>query len=225
MTSVIAEKNDLHPARATLPTRRKYSLLNILLAVAAIGAAIVCGFLIVVALQPSNFRITRSAKMAAPPAAVFAQVNDYHNWEAWSPWAKMDPDAKGTFEGPSSGIGSTFIWSGNDKVGQGRQTIIQSRENELIEIKLEFEKPFQATNTAEFTFQPEGDQTLVTWSMFGKNNFMGKAVGLIMNCDKMVGSEFEKGLASMKAIVEAKPAATEAEESRKSSPVESRSSD
>jgi Polyketide cyclase / dehydrase and lipid transport len=166
-------------------------------------AAIVVAFLIVVAMQPSDFRITRSAKMSATPATVFAQVNDYHKWDAWSPWAKLDPNAKATFEGPTSGTGATMTWSGNDKVGEGRQTIIESRADDMIRIKLDFLKPFEATNTAEFTFKPEGDQTVVTWSMYGKNNFMGRAVSLFMDCDKMVGSEFEKGLASMKAIVEA----------------------
>jgi uncharacterized protein YndB with AHSA1/START domain len=141
--------------------------------------------------------------MSAPPEAVFAHVNDYHKWDAWSPWAKLDPNAKATFEGPTSGTGATMTWSGNDKVGEGRQTIVESRPDEVIRIKLDFLKPFKATSTAEFTFKPEGDQTVVTWSMYGKNDFMGKAVSLFMDCDKMVGSEFEKGLASMKAIVEA----------------------
>ena len=135
-------------------------LKKVLLSVAAGIAIIVIGFVIVVAMQPNEFRISRSAKMAAPPATVFAQVNDYHNWDAWSPWATLDPNAKTTFEGPSSGTGSTFSWSGNDKVGEGRQTIIESRPDELIRIKLEFKKPFEATNTAEFTFKPEGEQTV-----------------------------------------------------------------
>ena len=146
--------------------------------------------------------MSRSAKMKAAPAAVFAQVNDYHNWEAWSPWAKMDPHAKVTFSGPMSGQGAVFTWDGNNKVGQGRQEIIESRPHELIRIKLQFIKPFQATNTAEFTFKPVGNETEVTWSMFGPSNFMGKAMSLVMNCDKMVGPDFERGLASLKAIVE-----------------------
>src|SRR6266478_2649762 len=165
-------------------------LMKIIIGAAAAIAVVVALFVVVVLLQPSEFRVSRSAKMTAPPAAVFAQVNDYHNWDAWAPWAKLDPDAKVTFEGPSSGTGAKFSWSGNDKVGAGRQTIVESKPDELIRIKLEFEKPFKATNTAEFTFKPENDQTLVTWSMFGKNNFLGKAVSLFMNCDKMVGSEF-----------------------------------
>src|SRR5262245_41323107 len=186
-----------------------------LVGIAAVVAILILGFVIAVSTQPNEFRISRSAKMAAPPSAPFAQVNDYHNWDAWSPWAKLDPNAKISFEGPTSGTGAKFSWAGNDQVGAGQQTIIESRSDELVLIKLDFEKPFKDTCTAEFTFQPEGKQTLVTWSMFGKKNFMAKAMGLFMNCDKMVGGEFEKGLASMKAVVEAQPTPAESEESTK----------
>ncbi len=184
-------------------------LKKILTAVAAVVAILLVGFFIAVSMQPNEFRISRSAKMSAPPSTVFAQVNDYHNWDAWSPWAKLDPNAKVTFEGPTSGTGAKFSWSGNDKVGVGHQTIVESKPDELVRMNLVFEKPFAGTSTAEFTFKPEGDQTLVTWSMFGTNNFMGKVMSLLMDCDKMVGGEFEKGLASMKAVVEA-PASEEA---------------
>src|SRR3954468_3377322 len=143
-------------------------LKKILIGIATVVAIVIVGFLLAVSMQPNEFRISRSAKMAAPPSAVFAQVNDFHSWDAWSPWAKLDPNAKVTFEGPTSGDGATFTWSGNDKVGVGRQTITESVPDELIRIKLEFEKPFKATSTAEFTFKPQADQTLVTWSMFGK---------------------------------------------------------
>ena len=169
----------------------------------AIGVvAVLAVFLIVVALQPSEYRIERSAVMNAPATDVFAQLNDFHKWEAWSPWAKMDPAAKNKFEGPDSGKDASFWWSGNDQVGEGRMTIVESKPSELVSIRLDIEKPFKGTSTSEFTLKPEGDQTVVTWSMFGKNDFMGKAISLIMNCDKMVGTEFEKGLANMKAIVE-----------------------
>ena len=102
-------------------------------------------------------------------------MNDFHNWEAWSPWAKMDPDAKSTFDGPTSGVGSKFHWAGNSKVGEGNMTIAESRPNDVIRIDLEFLKPFAAKNLAEFTFKPVGDGTEVTWTMTGKNNFMAKA--------------------------------------------------
>jgi len=168
-------------------------------------AVIVIVFVVIVALQPSEFRVARSATIAAPAAAVFAQVNDFHNWEAWSPWAKLDPAAKNSFEGPSAGTGASFRWAGNNEVGEGSMTIIESRPSDLIRIKLEFLKPFEGTNTAEFTFKPEGSQTAVTWSMFGTNNFRAKAFCLFMSMDKMVGGQFEKGLASMKSMVESTP--------------------
>lgn len=168
--------------------------------------ALVGLFLIVVAMQPSEFRTTRSATMAAPASAVFPYVNDLRKFQEWSPWARMDPTCKTTFEGPAAGEGAKFHWAGDNQVGEGGMTIVESRPHELVRIRLEFLKPFQATNTAEFLFQPEGDRTRVTWSMFGKNNFFFKAFGLFVNCDKMIGSQFEEGLANMKAIVETRPA-------------------
>jgi uncharacterized protein YndB with AHSA1/START domain len=174
-------------------------LVKILIGLAALVALLV----IVVALQPSEFQITRTATVAAPASAVFAQVNDFHKWEAWSPWAKLDPAARNTFDGAPAGTGAVFAWSGSSKVGEGRMTITESRPNELVRIKLEFMKPFAATNTAEFTFKPEGDRTAVTWRMFGHNNFIGKAVCLVMNMDKTLGGEFDKGLAAIKSVAEA----------------------
>jgi uncharacterized protein YndB with AHSA1/START domain len=163
------------------------------------------GFGLVVSLQPAEFRITRNATISAPPPAVFAQVNDFHKWEAWSPWAKLDPAAKSTFEGPTAGEGAIFKWAGNSDVGEGSMIITESRPSALIRIKLDFVEPFAATNTAEFTFKPEGNGTNVTWSMEGKNNLIGRVMCLFMDMDKMVGGQFEKGLASMKSIVEAPP--------------------
>jgi uncharacterized protein YndB with AHSA1/START domain len=163
---------------------------------------VVVVFILVVALQPGDFRVERSATIAAPPAEVFAQVNDFHNWGGWDPWAKLDPACKTTFDGPTAGTGAGMAWSGNDQVGEGRMTVLESRPNELIRIKLDFVRPFESTCTVEFHFQPEGDQTTVTWSMFGENNFVAKAFCLFMNMDKTLGGEFEKGLAQMKAVAE-----------------------
>jgi uncharacterized protein YndB with AHSA1/START domain len=174
-------------------------LIKILIAL----AAIIVVLLIVVALQPSDFRILRSAVIGAPPAAVFPHVNDLHLWEEWSPWAKLDPNAKSTFDGPPAGIGASMAWAGNNKVGEGRMTITESRPNDLIRFRLDFFKPMKATNDSEFTFKPQGNQTAVTWSMSGKNNFMGKAFGLIVNCDRMIGSKFEKGLAQLNTVATA----------------------
>ena len=160
-------------------------------------------FIVVVMLQPASFRVERTAIMSAPALAAFSQVNDFHNWEAWSPYAKMDPQARKTFEGPPAGAGSMFAWSGNNKIGEGRMTITESHPSDLIRINLAFSRPFQATNIAEFTFKPAGNQTAVTWSMSGRKNFISKAFCLFANMDRLVGTDFEKGLASMKSIVEA----------------------
>ncbi|HEY2083535.1 MAG TPA: SRPBCC family protein, partial [Verrucomicrobiae bacterium] len=160
-------------------------------------AVLVVLLAIIVALRPADFRITRTGRISAPVGVVFDNVNDFHRWAAWSPWAKMDPNAKNTFAGPAAGPGSSMEWAGNNKVGAGRMTILESRPNEAIQIKLEFFRPFKATHLAEFTFKPEGNQTAVTWTMTGKNNFMGKAFTLLMNCDKMIGSQFEQGLANL----------------------------
>jgi uncharacterized protein YndB with AHSA1/START domain len=167
-------------------------------------AALILIFVVIVALQPADYRVERSATMAAPPATVFEEVNDFHNWDKWSPWAKLDPAAKYTFEGPSSGTGAILRWAGNSDVGEGSMTILESRPSELIRIKLAFIKPFEDTATVEFTFKPEGDKTNVTWSMFGKNNFIGKAMCMFMSMDKMVGDKYAEGLANLKAVAEAK---------------------
>lgn len=173
-----------------------------------IGLAIIVAIVLVVAaMQPADFRLERSATISAPPATVFARVNDFHQWQAWSPWEKMDPALKRTYDGAPAGTGAVYGWVGNSKVGEGRMTITESRPNELVRIKLEFIKPFAATNDTEFTFKPEGRQTAVTWTMSGKNNYISKIFCLFMNMDKTVGGEFEKGLATLKALSESTPKA------------------
>jgi hypothetical protein len=174
-------------------------LKKVLIAVLAVLAALA----VIIALQPSDFRIVRSTSINAPAATVFEQVNDFHKWTGWSPWAKLDPNMKQSFEGATAGVGASYSWSGNDQVGEGRMTLTESRPNEIIRIKLEFLKPFAATNMAEFSFKPTGIQTAVTWSMTGTNNFVAKAFGLLMNMDKLVGADFEKGLAQLKSVAEA----------------------
>ena len=167
-------------------------------------AALLVLFLIVVATRPSGFKVERSASIAAPPATVFEQVNDFHAWAAWNPWGKLDPNMKQSYEGPASGVGAVYHWAGNNQVGEGRMTILESRPNELVKIQLDFYKPFAGTSIAEFSFKPEGERTLVTWSMSGKNNFIAKAMGLVMNMDQMIGGQFEKGLAEIKTLSEKK---------------------
>ena len=166
---------------------------------------IVVAIIAVVALQPAEFRVARSATMSAPSPVIFAQVNELKKWEAWNPWQKIDPAMKLTFAGPPAGPGASYSWVGNNEVGEGRLTITESQPTDMVRIKLEFMKPFAATNTATFTFKPEGNQTAVTWSMEGHNNYLAKALHLFMNMDRMVGGQFEKGLADMKKVAEAAP--------------------
>ncbi len=194
--------------RVLLPLRRAPSQdgahgMSLLITIGVWFVAIVATFAILVALQPGEFRIVRSATIDAAPSDVFAQVNDFHGWDAWSPWAKLDPAAKNTFEGPSAGKGAIFKWSGNDQVGEGQMTLLESRPNELIRIKLDFIRPFPSTCDVEFTFKPAGQQTGVTWTMAGAKDYMSKAFCMFMNMDKMIGGDFERGLAQMKAVAEA----------------------
>lgn len=154
-------------------------------------------------LQPDNFRIERSTAIEAPAAIVFSQINNFKNWQAWSPWAKKDPQAQNSYSGPETGEGAAFSWKGNREVGEGKMTIVQSKPNTLIAIQLDFLAPFKATNTAEYTLEPQGSRTKLTWAMFGKKNYVSKLICLFMNMDKMVGGDFEKGLASIKEISEA----------------------
>jgi len=167
----------------------------------ALGAIVVV-FLVVVALQPADFKVERSATMRAPAQAAFAQVNDFQNWRAWSPWEKIDPALKRSYDGPKAGTGASYAWIGNKDVGEGRMTITDSKPGELVRIRLEFFQPFAATNTAEFRFKQAGDRTAVSWTMTGQNNFLSKAICLFVDMDKMVGGMFEQGLAQMKAVVE-----------------------
>jgi uncharacterized protein YndB with AHSA1/START domain len=161
-------------------------------------------FLVVVAMQPSEFHVERTATIAAPPAEVFAQVNDLHKWDAWSPWAKLDPNAKIAFEGPEAGQGAAMSWAGNDKVGEGKMTVVESRPNEAVKLKVDFVKPFEGTSNSDFAFKLEGDGTAVTWAMSAHHNFMEKAFCLVMNGKKMIGDDMEKGLAQLKAAAEQK---------------------
>lgn len=174
-------------------------LIYVMLGLAALVALLVS----FVATRPGDFRITRSTTVAAPAGTVFAHVNELRKWDAWSPWAKLDPDMKQTFVGPAAGVGATQRWSGNAKVGEGSLTITESRPGELVRMRLEFLKPFKCTNAAEFSFTPAGSDTVVTWTMTGRNGFVSKAFCLCVNMDKMCGGQFEQGLAQLKAIAEA----------------------
>lgn len=163
-------------------------------------AAIV--IVIIAATKPNTFRIQRSATINAPPEKVFPLINDFHNWLSWSPWEKLDPNLKRTHSGAASGQGAVYEWVGNKKVGQGRMEILESSPPSRITIKLDFIKPFETHNTTEFTLAGQGGSTDVTWAMMGQMPFMFKVMTTFMSMDKMVGKDFEAGLASMKAIAE-----------------------
>ncbi|MBI4911251.1 MAG: SRPBCC family protein [Acidobacteria bacterium] len=180
-------------------------LKKVLLGLLAAFVLAVVVLAILIAVQPATYKVVRSATVAAPPAEVFAKVNDFRAWESWSPWAKLDPAVRNTFEGPPGGAGSVFKWAGNDKVGEGKMTLTESRPGERIRIKLEFIKPFASVCDTGFDFAPAPNGTLVTWTMSGDNDFLGKAFCLFMGgMDKAVGPDFERGLAQMQATMEKK---------------------
>jgi hypothetical protein len=165
-----------------------------------LAAALV--FFGLVALQPAEFRIERSLSIGASRESVYALVSDLHRWPAWSPWAHLDPQMKVSYSGAVSGAGSSMSWEGNRQAGMGKMTILVTRSPELVRLQLDFIKPFRATNISEFQIETSGGATLVTWSMAGKNDFLGKAFGLVMNVDKMVGADFENGLGQIKLLAE-----------------------
>jgi hypothetical protein len=165
--------------------------------------ALVAVALVFVATRPDHFRIERSARVSAAPDVVFALIDDFHQWGRWSPWEKIDPDMRRTFAGPAAGRGSSYAWAGNHEIGSGRMTILESRPGELVSIELEFMEPFAATNLARFELAPSGDGTRVRWSMEGENNFLGKAISLVMDMDAMVGERFEQGLADLDSAAQA----------------------
>jgi hypothetical protein len=166
-------------------------------------AVLLVAFLIAAALRPDDLRVERSITISATATFPFAEINDLRKWQEISPYAKDDPAAKYTFAGPAAGVGSSVDWAGNAKVGTGRITITDSRPSELVRFKFEFFKPWYCTNTTDFIFRSTGSGTEVTWAMFMKNNFIGKASGLIMNMDKMMGESFEAGLVNLKNLAEA----------------------
>ena len=163
---------------------------------------IIVGVLVFAATRPTNFVVTRTALINAPPEKLSGMVEDFHQWGAWSPWEKMDPTMKRTYDGPAKGVGSSYAWVGNDKVGSGSMRIEKVEPGREVVFGLHFVKPFKADNLGRFTFQPEGAGTKVVWSMEGKNPYIAKVMGLFFNMDKLIGKDFEAGLNNMKALAE-----------------------
>ena len=150
-----------------------------------------------------TYTVQRSTTVAASPERVYGHVVDFSKWSDWSPWESMDPNLEKTFSGAETGVGARYAWSGNRKVGQGSMEITDAKEHTDIQIALEFLKPFKASNTTTFGFEPSGDGTLVTWTMTGRKTLMTRLVGLFRSMDAMVGPDFERGLAALKQTAEA----------------------
>ena len=166
---------------------------------------LLAALLIYAATQPDTFRIQRATSIKAPPEKIFAVLNDFLRWETWSPWEKKDPAMKRTFSAVTSGKGAVYAWEGNSDVGQGRMEIAESVAPSKVAIKLDFVKPFETHNMVEFTLEPKGDSTNVTWAMQGPMPYISKLITVFVNMDSMVGKDFEAGLANLKAVAENQP--------------------
>lgn len=166
------------------------------------AALLIAGVLVYAGLQSPHYQISRSALIGASPEAVFQHINDFRKWQAWSPWAALDPAAKTTFEGPAVGKGAVFGWDGNDAVGAGRMTIVDSTPSSALAIKLDFVRPFEDSSDVAFRLEPKDGKTLVTWSMEGENSFFERLFCLAVNMDAMIGADYDRGLANLKGIVE-----------------------
>lgn len=173
-----------------------------MLKIIGIAVVVVGALLIYAASRPDSFRIERSANIKAQPEKVFAFINDFHQWVAWSPWERIDPALKRTYSGAARGTGTVYAWEGNSKVGAGRMEIVQAVASSRITIKLDFIKPFEGHNTAEFALERNGAATTITWAMFGPSPYLSKLMGLFFNMDSMIGAQFEQGLANLKAVAE-----------------------
>ena len=170
-----------------------------ILGLLVLAVLVVCGLALT---QPDSFQVERSIAIAAPPEKVFPLVDDFHSWNAWSPWDKLDPNMQRTHSGAPRGKGAVYEWKGNDDVGQGRMEVTESTAPSEVVVDLQFISPFEARNLTRFAFAPEGAGTKVRWTMSGENSFMGKVMCVFMDMDKMIGKDFEQGLANMKAAAE-----------------------
>jgi hypothetical protein len=177
-------------------------MIEVITIIAVVIALAVAVILILAAMKPSTFSVRRAATMNAPAEKIFAVLGDFHQWRGWSPWENKDPEMKRTYEGPERGKGAIYAWDGNKNVGSGRMEILEATTPSKILIKLDFFKPFEGHNTAEFTMSPQGSATNVDWVMRGPAPFMFKVMDIFMSCDNMIGKDFEAGLVNLKTLVE-----------------------
>ena len=169
----------------------------------AIGVAVVVAAVLGFAMtKPDSFRVQRTMKIKAPPEKIFPLINDFHSWSSWSPWEKLDPAMRRTNSGAAMGQGAVYEWEGNAKVGKGRMEITEVSPPTKVTVKLDFLKPIEGHNIAEFTLEPQGDSTSVTWVMRGPAPFLSKVIQVFISMDSMIGKEFETGLGNLKSIAE-----------------------
>jgi uncharacterized protein YndB with AHSA1/START domain len=177
-------------------------MLEVIAVIAVILAIAIAVVLILAATKPSSLRVQRAISIKAPPEEIFPLISDFHQWLTWSPYEQKDPAMKRTYGGAERGKGAVYAWDGDKNVGSGRMEILEATAPQKIVIKLDFFKPFEGHNTAEFTMLPQGDGTHVTWLMHGPANFMSRLIQVFMNLDRMIGRDFEAGLANLKTITE-----------------------
>jgi len=170
--------------------------------IALVALVLVVAVLAYAATRPDTLHVQRSGSVKAPPEAIFPLISDFHRWSSWSPYEKRDPAMKRTYGGAAQGKGAVYEWQGNSEVGQGRMEITDASDPSRITIKLDFIKPFEGHNVAEFALVPQDGATNVTWSMDGPSPYIGKLIGVFVNMDRMIGNDFEAGLANLKAIAE-----------------------
>jgi hypothetical protein len=173
-------------------------MFKIIAIVVVVVVAAVLGFAMT---KPDSFDVQRTTSIKATPEKIFPLINDFHSWGSWSPWEKLDPAMKRTHSGAESGKGAVYEWDGNKNVGKGRMEITDASTSKVT-IKLDFLKPIEGHNIAEFTLEPQGDSTNVTWSMRGPAPFISKVIQVFMSMDSMIGKEFDTGLANLKSIAE-----------------------
>jgi len=169
----------------------------------AIVLALIFAVITVLALtKPDSYRVERSITITAPPEKIIGLITDFHQWGAWSPWEKIDPNMVRTFSGAASGKGALYYWKGNSDVGEGRMEVTDVTSPSSVAIKLDFIAPFESANTTVFKLAPQGGATNVTWTMDGPMTFTTKLMSVFVSMDAMIGKDFEKGLANMKAVAE-----------------------
>jgi uncharacterized protein YndB with AHSA1/START domain len=181
---------------------KKIFLFVLLLIVVCVGAVLAMAMS-----KPNTYHVERKATIAASPETVFPMINNLHTWQEWSPWEHLDPNMKREFSGPDAGVGAAYAWSGIDKVGTGKMTITESQPNSHLAVRLDFEKPFQASDQVAFDLLPSGSGTEVTWSMGGNHNMMSKVMCVFTSMDAMIGPDFERGLGTLKTVAESAPPA------------------